>query len=255
MKKSDRVVYGLGPIEALIKSPARSVHVVYHVAPGDAGSRIKDLVLLCKQRGVGVEQRSRADVESLAGASAVHQGVVAITGEFVYAAIEDVLETQPTLLVVLDGIKDPHNLGAIIRSAYVQGAQAVVIGRDRAAPVTAAAVKASAGATERLPICQVTNIARTLDLLKEHDIWTVGAVVQDAPAPWQVDLERSIALVVGSEDKGLRKLVRRSCDYHVQIPMPGGSTSFNVSVATGILLYEANRQRSQTTSHPGKTSA
>src|SRR5262249_26734021 len=156
----------------------------------------------------------------------------------------DDLEGRTPLLVVLDGVQDPRNLGAIVRSANAFGADGVVIAKDRAAPVTAAAVKASAGATELTPIARVTNLVRALETMKERGIWTVGAVGAAAPAPPAVDLRGPIALVLGAEARGLRPLVLRSCDHKVQIPMSGRLASLNVSVAAGILLYEARRQRS-----------
>jgi 23S rRNA (guanosine2251-2'-O)-methyltransferase len=194
-----------------------------------------------------LEERERAELDALCGEpSARHQGVVAVAGELEYLEIEDVLDAivdKPALLVVLDSVQDPHNLGAIIRSASVFGADAVIIPRDRAVSVTPVVVKASAGATEHMPIAKVTNLARTLEQLKEAGVWTVAAVAGDAQEPWKIDLTGSIALVLGAEGKGLRPLVAKGCDFRAQIPMSGQVASLNVSVAAGALLYEAVRQR------------
>jgi 23S rRNA (guanosine2251-2'-O)-methyltransferase len=145
--------------------------------------------------------------------------------------------------VVLDSVQDPHNLGAIIRSASVFGADAVIIPRDRAVGVTPVVVKASAGATEHMPIARVTNLARALEQLKQAGVWTVAAVADDAQEPWNLDLTGPIALVMGAEGKGLRPLVAKTCDFRAKIPMAGQVASLNVSVASGALLYEAVRQR------------
>jgi 23S rRNA (guanosine2251-2'-O)-methyltransferase len=222
-----------------------------YVATGDRGPTLKELYRLCANARISIEEREPQELDALTqaeGPSARHQGVVAITGEFVYAELEDVLdelearEVKP-LLVVLDSVQDPQNLGAVVRSAHVLGAHAVVIAKDRAAPVTPAAVKASAGATEHLPIVRVTNLVRALETLKERQIWTVGAVAENAPPPWKIDLAAATALVLGAEGRGLRPLVQRSCDLHVQIPMAGRVASLNVSAAAAALLYEAARQR------------
>jgi 23S rRNA (guanosine2251-2'-O)-methyltransferase len=242
-----RIVYGANPVRELVTARPKDVTVVY-LLTGDTGPAIKQVKQLASDRGVTVEERERGELDALTGAGAVHQGVVAITGEFAYAELEDVLDELEErqvapLLVVLDSVQDPRNLGAIIRSAHVLGAHAVVIARDRAAGITPVAVKSSAGATEHLPIAQVTNIAQTLGLLKERGVWTVGAVARQAPPPWKVDLKGPIALVLGAEGKGLRPLVDKTCDLHVEIPMTGKVASLNVSVAAGVLLYEASRQR------------
>jgi 23S rRNA (guanosine2251-2'-O)-methyltransferase len=244
-----RIVYGANPVRELVMQRPQSVNVVY-LAAGDTGPAIKQLRDLAGGRKITVEDRDREELDALAGAEARHQGVVAITGEYVYAELEDVLDDLEArgvvpLLVVLDGVQDPRNLGAIVRSAHVLGAHAVVVAKDRAAPVTAVAVKASAGATEHLPIARVTNIVRALETLKERNIWTVGAVARDAQPPSKIDLRGPIALVLGAEGKGLRSLVERNCDHKAEIPMASGGkvASLNVSVAAGILLYEAVRQR------------
>lgn len=242
-----RLVYGQNPVRELIQARPKDVNVVY-LAAGDTGAALRELFSLCRGRGIDVEERDRGELDALAGAEARHQGVVAIAGEYAYADLDQLLEDlegQTTLLVVLDGVQDPRNLGAIVRSAQALGAHGVVIGKDRAAPVTAVTVKAAAGATEHIPIARVTNISRALETLKERGVWTVGAVVTDGSAPEKVDLTGPIALVLGAEGKGLRPLVERGCDHRVLIPMTGRVASLNVSVAAGILLNEARRQRAR----------
>jgi 23S rRNA (guanosine2251-2'-O)-methyltransferase len=250
VSSSSRVVYGVNPVREVLAANAKDVSVVY-VAVGDTGPALKELRRLCAERRVFLEERERAELDGLAGEGARHQGAVAVCGEYAYADMHGVLdglaEGVAPLVVVLDGVTDPHNLGAIVRSANVLGAHAVVIPKDRAAAVTPTVVKASAGATEHTPICQVVNLVRALEELKERQVWCAGAVIAaDAEPPWRVDWKGAMALVVGAEGKGLRPLVAKTCDLRVAIPMRGQVDSLNVSVATGVLLYEAARQRAGT---------
>jgi 23S rRNA (guanosine2251-2'-O)-methyltransferase len=245
---SGRLVWGQNPVRELVAARGKVITVVY-LAEGDTGPALKQLRDQCRARGVSVEDRTRGELDALCGAEARHQGAVAVAGEFVYAELEDVLDglagrARPPLLMVLDGVQDPHNFGAIARSSLVFGADAVVVPKDRAAPVTPVVVKASAGATEHLPIARVTNLSRALEQMKEAGLWSVAAVsATDAPPPWKVDLRGPIALVMGTEGKGLRPLVERTCDLRARIPMLGQVASLNVSVAAGILLAETLRQR------------
>jgi 23S rRNA (guanosine2251-2'-O)-methyltransferase len=147
------------------------------------------------------------------------------------------------LVLVLDGIQDPQNFGALVRTAHVVGVDGIVIPRDRQVAVTAAVVKASAGATEHAKIALVTNVARTLEELKAAGLWICGAVAQDGEAPWKIDMKVPLALVLGAEGKGIRPLVLRGCDLLVRIPMIGKVASLNVGAAGAMLLYEAARQR------------
>jgi 23S rRNA (guanosine2251-2'-O)-methyltransferase len=171
-----------------------------------------------------------------------------VVADFAYAELEDVLAAakesgRPPLLVVLDGIEDPHNLGAIIRSAHALGAHGVVIPKDRAAGVTPTVAKAAAGALERCPVARVTNVAQAIEALKEAGVWSV-ALAMDGEAPLgRVDLRGPTALVMGSEGEGLRPLVRRTCDHSARIPMLGELDSLSVSASAAIALYEVARQR------------
>jgi 23S rRNA (guanosine2251-2'-O)-methyltransferase len=181
-----------------------------------------------------------------------HQGIVAVVADYRYREVEDILAAarlagKPPLLVLLDGVEDPHNLGAVVRSAHALGAHGVVIPRDRAASVTPSAAKASAGAVEHLPIVQVTNLVRAIEDLKEAGIWTVAAVPDGDQDLASVDLRGPIALVIGGEGQGVRPLVRKSCDHAARIPMEGRVGSLNASAAAAIAIYEAMRQRAEST--------
>ena len=162
--------------------------------------------------------------------------------QIVHAAKKNETGKAP-LILVLDGVQDPQNFGALVRTAHVVGVDGIIIPRDRAVAVTPAVVKASAGATEHALIALVTNVARTLEELKEDGLWMCGAVAEGGQAPWKIDLKVPLALVLGAEGKGIRPLVLRGCDLQVQIPMTGKVASLNVGVAGAMLLYEASRQR------------
>jgi 23S rRNA (guanosine2251-2'-O)-methyltransferase len=173
-----------------------------------------------------------------------HQGVLALVEPFRYADAYELARAGRPLLAVLDRVTDPHNLGAVCRSADGAGATGVVVPAHGSAVVTPAVARASAGAVEHLPVAVVTNLARYLGEVKSGDLWVYGAVGDDAATPmWDVDLSGGLALVLGAEGKGLRPLVRRTCDALVAIPLAGQVESLNVSVAAAVLLYEARRQR------------
>lgn len=246
-----RRIHGVGPVRELVRSKPKAIRVLY-VAAERADARGKDpvaaLVAEAAANAIMIERRTLRDLDSLCEPGERHQGVVAITGDFRYVDLDELLAAAadtPPLIVVLDGVQDPHNLGAIVRSAYVLGAHGVVIPEHRAAAVTPVATKASAGATELLPIAQATNIVRALEQLKAAGVWTCAvAAVPGARPITQLDLSGPLALVVGAEGEGLRPLVAKTCDLHAIIPMAAaGVGSLNVSVATGIALYEVARQR------------
>jgi 23S rRNA (guanosine2251-2'-O)-methyltransferase len=240
-----RLVYGLRPVEELVRSK-REIHALY-VAEGDFSPAIDAVVKAAKGRGVSAAPRARGELDRLAEGK-LHQGVVAVAGDFQYVEPIDLVERATArleipLLLVLDGVQDPQNLGALVRSAHVLGAHGVIVPKDRAAPVTAAAVKASAGATEHTPIARATNLARAIGELKERGVWVVGAIADGGQAPWTIDWTQPTALVLGAEGTGLRSLTAKLCDLAVRIPMEGRVASLNVSAAGAILLYEAARQR------------
>jgi len=217
-----------------------AVQAVFIAAGRKPDERLERLLQRHRLRPV---MRDRQELDALTG-GANHQGVVVVTGEFAYRDLTDLLADAPAdrPLVVLDQVQDPHNLGAVIRSAYVLGAAGVVIPERRACAVTATVVRTSAGASEHLPVTQVTNLVRALGALREAGYWLFGAAGGDGAAPEALDLTGRAALVLGSEGSGLRRTVRQACDHIVSIPMDG-PLSLNVSVAAGILLAEAARQR------------
>jgi 23S rRNA (guanosine2251-2'-O)-methyltransferase len=250
---SERVVFGVRPIEELVRARPRDVNVIY-VADGTRSPELERVVQLAKERGIAVEFRPRQMVAELAGGG-VHQGLLAITGRFRYATMAELLAAAeraggPALFVLLDGITDPHNLGAIVRSAEVLGAHGVILPARNAAPVTPGAVKASAGATERLPIAEVGNLLRTIDGLREGGVRVLGAGAGDGERLDRLDLTGPTALVIGAEGKGMREAVARRCDGLFHIPQRGSVASLNASVAAAIALYEVARQRGPLTSEP-----
>jgi 23S rRNA (guanosine2251-2'-O)-methyltransferase len=227
--------------EALAADPQRVV-VIY---VQEDGERSRELDALVQRAGVRCEPRSSGELDALAR-GIKHQGVLAITGEYAYAELEVVLaQAGPSpLIVALDQITDPHNFGAIVRSCVAFGAAGIITLKDRAAPVTAVVVRASAGATERARIVRVTNLARTLERLRETGLRIVGL---DAAAPSTLDTlqfgSEGRVLVIGSEGNGLRRLTRELCDELARIEMPGQFESLNASVAASIALYESARGR------------
>jgi len=207
--------------------------------------RLQRLVEECRRQGVAVRFLERAELDRMAGNNA-HQGVVAITSAKQYNDLDDVIAAKRgsySLIVVLDGVEDPHNLGAILRTADAAGSNGVIIPERRAVGVTAAVTKASAGAGEHLPVARVTNIARTLEELKAKNLWIVGLDERASQSYDSLDYNMDCAVVLGSEGKGLHDLVARKCDYLAAIPMLGKVPSLNVSVAAGVILYEIVRQR------------
>jgi len=237
-------IYGINSVSEALKARGRSFAWV-GVAKERHDLRLQRLVEDCRKQGIAVRFISRAELDRMAGNNA-HQGVVAVTSAKQYNDLDDVLASkrgQFSLLVVLDGVEDPHNLGAILRTADAVGANGVVIPERRAAGVTGTVAKASAGASEHLPIAKVTNIARTLEDLKERNVWTVGLDERGTQAYDAIDYKMDCAVVLGAEGKGLHDLVARKCDFLVSIPMLGKVPSLNVSVAAGVVLYEVIRQR------------
>lgn len=215
------------------------------VAEGRGDNRLQRIVQLCREAGVPVRAMPRDQLTRLAKTTA-HQGVAAVTAEKQYADLDGLLNHKrgkQSFLIVLDGVEDPHNLGAIIRSAEAAGADGIVIPERRATGITATVVKASAGATEYLPIGKVTNISRTIEEIKKQNIWTVGLDHRGTQPYDQVDYNMDCAIVLGAEGHGLHEHVREKCDYVVSIPMMGKVASLNVSVAAAVVMYEVARQR------------
>jgi 23S rRNA (guanosine2251-2'-O)-methyltransferase len=236
------IVYGINPVAEALKTDRVTA---LWLAPGH-NPRLQQLADVARKKGIPVRPREVDALNRLAEGG-VHQGVVAELRETARElTIEDLIaraDDHPPLIVVLDGIEDPHNLGAILRTADAAGVDGVIRQSRHAAPLSGATAKASAGAVAHVPIADVVNIARALEDLKQANVWTVG-LAGDAPKRYdEIDLTVPTALVVGAEGTGLRRLVRETCDWLVSIPMLGHVDSLNVSVATGIVLYEALRQR------------
>ncbi|HTO56565.1 MAG TPA: 23S rRNA (guanosine(2251)-2'-O)-methyltransferase RlmB [Pseudomonadales bacterium] len=239
-------VFGIHAVEALLRNdPARVLRLTVQSERSDA--RIDAIVALARAVQIPIETQSRKQLDR-ATHDARHQGVVAETqaaelaGEAEFELRFPTLPT-PQLLLALDGVTDPRNLGACLRSADAAGVGAVLLPKSRSAPLSEVARKAASGAAESLFVVSVSNLVRRLEWLKQHDVWVVGASGDGAVAWNAVDLVRPTVLVLGGEGKGLRDLTRKTCDELVWIPMAGAVSSLNVSVATGILLFEAVRQR------------
>jgi 23S rRNA (guanosine2251-2'-O)-methyltransferase len=242
-----RFVYGVNPVlEALRAHPAEVVRVL--VERGREGRRSQGaerVAQAAEEAGIRVEEVPQGDLAHRSR-SGIHQGVGAELSEYEYAELEDVLEraSAPALMLVLDGVTDPQNLGALVRSAHALGAHGVVIPKDRAAGITPAAFKAAAGALEHCPVARVTNLSRALEQMKERGVWTVALAADGDKDLCAVDLRVPTALVLGSEGSGVRPLVRKTCDHVARIPMGGQVGSLNVSAAGAVALYEVARQRS-----------
>ena len=237
-------IYGINAVAEALKARGRSFEWV-GVSKERHDLRLQRVVDECRRQGVAVRFLGRAELDRMAGNNA-HQGVVAITSNKRYNDLDDVIAAkrgQHSLIVVLDGVEDPHNLGAILRTADAAGADGVVIPERRAVGVTATVAKASAGASEHLPMAKVTNIARTLEELKEKNLWIVGLDERGTQTYNTLDYNMDCAIVLGSEGKGVHDLVAKKCDFLVSIPMLGKVPSLNVSVAAGVVLYEIVRQR------------
>lgn len=231
------VVYGVRPVVEALRSKRREVREVLD-AVGD-----KEISSEAAARGVPIKRVPRNRVEELARGG-VHQGVVARVGPYPYSGFEEILAAPDPLVVVLDGVTDPRNLGAVLRAADGAGVSGVVIPKDRAAGVTPATVKASAGASEHVPVARETNLRRALEKMKEAGVWAYAAEGGAASSAYtDLDLSGPVAFVLGSEGRGVRRLVREGCDGAVSIPMHGAVSSLNVSVAAAVLLFEARRQR------------
>jgi len=238
-------VYGLHTVRSLLTRAPQRVRKLW-LQQGRDGERIAQIEALARASQRPIERADRARLRAWLGEVA-HQGVMAEI-DAMAPLREDDLYTQlagapDPLVLALDGVQDPHNLGACLRTADAAGAHAVVIPRDRAAAVDGVVRKVAAGAAEFVPVASVTNLARALDMLKERGIWVVGTDGEAPQSLYAADLKRPLALVLGAEGSGMRRLTRERCDFLVRIPMAGQVESLNVSVAAGVALLEARRQR------------
>lgn len=238
-------IYGLHAVEALLRHHPKRVKQVW-LAEGRGDPRVQVLIELAAQARVSVGQCERREMD--AWVEGVHQGVVAdvspsqVWGE---AMLDELLDRAegPPLLLVLDGVTDPHNLGACLRTADAAGALAVIVPKDKSATLNATVRKVACGAAEVIPLVAVTNLARTLEKLQQKGLWVVGTAGEAEQSLYAQDLNGPIVLVMGAEGRGMRRLTREHCDYLVRLPMAGSVSSLNVSVATGVCLFEALRQR------------
>ena len=235
------ILSGINPVLESLKAGRPLDRIL--IAKGAAGARLQEIIDLARRASVSVRFEERNGLDRLAG-TPVHQGVVAMGAPQRYAELDDVAPSAQ-LLVVLDGVEDPHNLGAIVRTAHAAGAGGVVIPERRAVGLTDVVAKAAAGALEHLPVVRATNINRTLEQLKERGYWIYGLDERGAEDYDAVDYHAPTVLVFGGEGKGLHEQVRKHCDVLVRIPMEGHIPSLNVSVAAGIVLFESKRRRPQ----------
>ncbi len=243
---SNEIIYGIHAVKAVLDSdPARFIEV--NVLKGRQDERLLPLINELKSLGITVQEMGRKALDDKTqGAS--HQGVIAkvkATKQLNEHDLEDILaKTDNPLLLILDGVTDPHNLGACLRNADAAGVCAVIVPKDRAAQLNATAKKVAVGAAEVVPLVRVTNLARTMRLLQEQGVWCVGTAGEANADLYQTKLEGPLAIVMGAEGEGMRRLTRETCDGLIRIPMAGSVSSLNVSVASGICLFEAVRQRS-----------
>jgi 23S rRNA (guanosine2251-2'-O)-methyltransferase len=239
-------IYGVHAVEALLRHHPKRVKQVWW-AEGRNDPRVQVLLGLAAEARVSVGQCERREMD--AWVEGVHQGVVAdvspsqVWGE---AMLEELLDRAegPPLLLVLDGVTDPHNLGACLRTADAAGALAVIVPKDKSATLNATVRKVACGAAEVIPLVAVTNLARSLEKLQQRGLWVVGTAGEAEMEIYDHDLTGPTVLIMGAEGKGMRRLTREHCDYLVKLPMAGSVSSLNVSVATGVCLFEALRQRS-----------
>ncbi len=243
---SKHFIFGLHAVLALLqKKPERIEKLCLSHDRHD--KKIAQIVSLAKAAHIAIEYVSKADLDRMTQ-DANHQGVVAFSARVEAPHEGDLVSflqnlDRPAFLLILDGVQDPHNLGACFRSADAAGVHAIIAPKDKAASITPIVSKVASGAAETVPFFQVTNLARTLEELKELGIWIYGAAAEGAEVIYNVDFKGPIALVMGAEGSGLRRLTREHCDGLIQIPMHGSVSSLNVSVATGIALFEVVRQR------------
>lgn len=240
------ITFGIHAVSALLKrDPGRVRRLL--LLQGRLDKRLQSLVAEAERAGIPIKSVPRAKLDEIA--QGVHQGVVAETSALQAGNEQDLerllegLEERTALLLVLDGVTDPHNLGACLRTADAAGVQAVIAPRDKSAPLNATVIKVACGAAESVPYIQVTNLARTLQLLQQYGIWITGTAGEAETDLYDAELTGPMALVMGAEGKGMRRLTREHCDHLIRIPMAGSVSSLNVSVATGVCLFEIVRQR------------
>ncbi len=237
-------IYGLHAVQAALQHNAAQIKVIY-IQKGRVDKRIKDMINLAQESQISIQEIEKKQLDKMAEQ---HQGVLAeVVKQHSYHENElpELLANiqGPALILILDGVTDPHNLGAVLRSADAAGVHAVIAPKDRAVGLTPATRKVACGAAEIVPFFQVTNLARTMAMIQQLGIWIYGTSDKVDQSLYQQDLTGNIAIVMGAEGDGMRRLTREHCDYLVSLPMVGSVSSLNVSVATGVCLFEAVRQR------------
>jgi 23S rRNA (guanosine2251-2'-O)-methyltransferase len=251
-EETKNIIYGTLPVLEALRAENRKIEKII-VAEGAHEKRLAEILFLARERGISFQKTARENFAKYVETGANHQGVVAFVAAAEYYPTEKLLDeiyqkqaggTAP-LIVILDGVEDPRNLGAILRTAECAGADAVFIPERRAVGLTETVAKSAAGATEYVKIAKVTNLNRLIDELKEHNIWVVGTSGEAKAIYTEWDFTVPCALILGGEGKGLHRLTAEKCDALVKIPMNGKIESLNVSVAAGVILFEANRQRIQ----------
>ena len=242
-KSRNELIYGIHAVESALKHRPEGVLQLW-VIQGRSDNRINSLLTLAKKAGVSVQSIS-ADKMKKKCADGSHQGVAADLRlmKTKQTALEDILSKQGgLLLLILDEVQDPHNIGACLRSADAAGVDAVIVCKNRSPGITAVVRKVACGAADTVPFIQVTNLARAMELMHDHDVWIVGTAGETDNSLYDINVTQRMALVMGAEEKGLRRLTRENCDELIYIPMRGSVESLNVSVATGVSLFEIRRK-------------
>lgn len=245
--QDENLIWGRNPVIEALNSEQRSIEKLY-IAEGDRKGSIKKVIGIANDKKIRIDAVSKRELDEMADGEA-HQGVIAIVSPYKYKDIDDIFSDaenkgEHPFILILDGIEDSHNFGAIIRTAECAGVHGIIITRRRSASVTPFTVKASAGATEFMNIVKVSNLTSTIEKLKDRGIWVYGGDM-DGDYYYEANLTGPIALVIGSEGKGISRLVKENCDGIIKIPMNGNINSLNASVASGVLIYDIVRQRMQ----------
>ncbi len=239
------IIYGRNPIISALEANHTMDKIL--IQDGLRHSQIGYIRNLAKERGIVYQFVDKHKLDKMTDGEN-HQGVVALAAAHAYTDLRVILDAakasdRPPFLVIADGITDPHNLGSIIRTANAAGAHGVIIPKNRSVSLSSVVAKVSAGAIEHMPVARVTNIAQTIELLKKEGLWIVGTALEGTQLCYECDMTGAIGIVIGSEGEGMSRIVREHCDFLVKIPMLGQTESLNASVAAGVLLYEAVRQR------------
>ncbi|MBM7096597.1 MULTISPECIES: 23S rRNA (guanosine(2251)-2'-O)-methyltransferase RlmB [Alteribacter] len=245
MSEKHDMIAGKNPVIEALKSP-RPIHKIW-IAEGSQKGQMGKVMDLAKSRKVNVQFVPKKKIDQMAD-TAQHQGVIAQVAAYEYQDMDDLFAAaeksgEPPFFLLLDELEDPHNLGSILRTADAAGAHGVIVPKRRSAGLTATVAKASTGAIEHIPVVRVTNLARTMDELKDRGLWFVGTDAAGNEDYRETDFDMPVGLVIGSEGKGMSRLVKEKCDFLVQIPMAGHVTSLNASVAAALLMYEVYRRR------------